>query len=138
MSHADNKMVTRRYFEEVWNRNDRRALHEIVSAHAVGHTAQGSVRGRDALEVRLDGLHAGFSSPTFSVEDQIAAGDKVAVRWTFRGVHTGPYAGMEPTGNSVTIAGISIFRLADGAIEEMWVSADDLGELRQLGALPGR
>jgi predicted ester cyclase len=136
MSHADKKLIIRRYFEDVWNRGDRAALEEIVSAHAVAHTVKGTLRGRSALEVRLGWLLEAFSSPSFSIEDQIAAGDKVAVRWVFRGVHTGPYQGIEPTGNSVTVSGISIFRLADGVIEELWMNADDLGELQQLGAIP--
>ncbi len=67
-----------------------------------------------------------------TVEDQIAAGDKVVTWWSFQGTHGGPLFGIEPTGKTVTFTGIFIDRLKDGKIVEHWDEADILGLLEQL------
>jgi predicted ester cyclase len=44
--------------------------------------------------------------------------------------------GIAPTGQTVTLPGINIFRLKDGRIVERWGVLDMLGFMRQLGAIP--
>lgn len=73
---------------------------------------------------------------TGTVEDVVAEGDRVAVRLTARGTHTGPLLGLPPTGKSVSFGGMEVFRVADGLIVESWGQFDALGLLRQLGATP--
>ena len=70
------------------------------------------------------------------VEDIVASGDRVAVRWTFHGTHQGEFLGIPPTGKPVTMAAIEINRVRDGKVAEHWVQLDQLGMLRQLGAIP--
>jgi len=70
------------------------------------------------------------------VEDLLAVGDKVVIRWTIRGTHQGPFLGIAPTGKSAIWSGLNIFRLAGGKIVEEWGVADIAGLLHQLGALP--
>jgi predicted ester cyclase len=65
----------------------------------------------------------------------IADGDRVAVRLTITGVHTGPLQGIPPTGRTVTIGSINFFRFEGGAIAEQWVDYDALGMMQQLGVL---
>ena len=60
----------------------------------------------------------------------------VVQRWTFRGTHRGAFQGIPPTGNQVTLTGISIWRFDDGRIVESWHELDTLGLLQQLGAIP--
>ena len=67
-----------------------------------------------------------------TVEDQIAEGDKVVTRWSFRGTHNGVLFGIEPTGKNVTLTGIFIDRIEDGKIVEHWDEADILGLMEQL------
>ncbi len=56
-----------------------------------------------------------------TVEDMVAEGDKVVVRWTFRGTHTGVSAsGTPPTGKPLTALAIGIYRFVDGKIAEDW------------------
>ena len=80
-------------------------------------------------------MHATYAGPRFSIEDVVAGGDRVAVRWTFTGTHQGSLMGEAPTGRAVEVAGCSWMRIADGRIAEVWVANDDLGELEQLGVL---
>ena len=74
--------------------------------------------------------------PHFSIEDMIAEGDRVAVRWTNSGKHVGPFLGAPPTNRPFSIAGIDIYRLEDAKLAEHWHVVDVYGQLIQLGLLP--
>jgi len=55
-----------------------------------------------------------------TVDETIAEGDRVMVRWTFHGTHLGEFHSLPPTGKPVAYSGINIFRVADGKIAEIW------------------
>ena len=76
-----------------------------------------------------------FPDLQVEMQDQIAEGDRVAIRWVASGTHEGDLMGISPTGNRVTVAGMTIDRLADGQIAETWDIHDALGMMRQLGAI---
>ncbi|GAH49735.1 unnamed protein product, partial [marine sediment metagenome] len=82
-------------------------------------------------------LRACFADIHCTVEDMVAEDDKVAVRWTWRGTHTGEYMGIAPTGKQVTMTGISILRIVGGKIVEEWDESDNLGFMQQLSAKVG-
>jgi predicted ester cyclase len=69
-------------------------------------------------------------------EDMVAERDKVVVRWTWRGTHTGEIWGVAPTGKKLTITGISILRIVGSKIVEEWGEMDNLGFMEQLGIVP--
>jgi predicted ester cyclase len=140
MSTETNKAIVRRYFQELWTQNNLAVIDEIVAPDVVGHVAGQTFRNADTLRQRAKNLRMVYSDVRITVEDQIAEGDKVLVRWTFRGRHTGKHLDAEPTGAEVVSTGMNLFRLAGGRIAELWVESDDLGELQQLGvtALPMR
>jgi predicted ester cyclase len=81
-------------------------------------------------------LHSGFPGFQSTIEDLLSEGDKVVLRFTFRGTHQGEFMGIAPTGKQVTMSGINILRIADGKIVEMWNQEDVLGMMRQIGAIP--
>jgi predicted ester cyclase len=81
-------------------------------------------------------LDTAFPDLHFTIEDQIAEGDKVVNRVTARGTHLGDFRGIPPTGKQVTVAGITIDRIAGGKLVESWTSWDFLGILQQLGVVP--
>ena len=81
-------------------------------------------------------MRAAFPDLQYTVEDQIAEGDKVVTRYTASGTHRGELMGIAPTGSRVEITGISITRVEDGKIEEIWETHDALGMMRQLGVIP--
>ncbi|MCB0175245.1 MAG: ester cyclase, partial [Anaerolineae bacterium] len=59
-------------------------------------------------------------------------GDKIVTRWTATATHTGDLFGMPPTNKDVTMMGITIFRVADGQIQELWDVWDQAGLMEQL------
>ena len=71
-----------------------------------------------------------------TLEDDIAEEDKVVSRWTAQVTHQGELMGIAPTGNQVTIMGITIHRIEDGKIVEEWENWDALGLMQQIGAIP--
>lgn len=133
-----NKALIRRAVDEVWNRGNYAALAEIVANDFVVHmpTPADDIRGRDGVTHFFVALREAFPDLRFTVEDQIADGDRVVTRWTASGTHTGAFQGIPPTGTQVRLTGIDIDRIADGKVLECWTSGDDLGLLRQLGMVP--
>ena len=130
----DAKTIARRYFEDLWNNGDTAVIPQLVAPNATGHV-NGQTIVTSALAARVRNTYDAYPDLKFSVDDLLADGNKAVVRWTMTGTHRGTLAGVPGSGARVSVTGINIFRVTDGRIAEMWVSADDLGELRQIGAL---
>jgi steroid delta-isomerase-like uncharacterized protein len=71
-----------------------------------------------------------------TIDEMIAEGDRVMVRWTFHGTHQGEFHSLPSTYKQATYSGINIFRIADGKIAEVWDIFDRLWLWQQLGVLP--
>ena len=82
------------------------------------------------------GLVTAFPDIRFELDDMIAEGDKVAVRFTFRGTHQGVFQGIAPTGKQITYSALEIDRFVGGKFIEAWIVSDTLGMMQQLGAIP--
>lgn len=132
-----NKAIVRRFFESL-GANDQAGLNELLSADVVAQMP--GMPGPVSREVMLQGasvFSAAFSDSHYTVEDQIAEGDKVATRTTWRAIHSaGDFQGLPPTGKQVEVSGISIERIQDGKIVERWASYDQIGMMQQLGLIP--
>ena len=136
MAEKQNQRLADRVWEEVWHQGDLGRIDDLFTADFVRHDPGRELRGTEQNRQFISGLRAAFPDLHFTVEDQIAAGDKVVVRYRFRGTHLGDFLGMPPTGKQVSYSGILIYRIADGRIAEQWTEFDLLGFLRQLGVLP--
>ncbi len=132
-----NKALIHRLNEELWNDGNMAALDQIFAADFVDRTAfPGSAPGREGLKQLVTMFGAAFSNTSSTIDDLVAEGNKVAWRWTFRGTHTGPFMGIPATGNTITFTGITIDRIAGGAIVERWNQADMSGLMQQLSTTP--
>jgi steroid delta-isomerase-like uncharacterized protein len=136
MGTEGNKDVARRYYEAVLNGGDLAALDELAVPDYEEHDPlPGQGTGRAGLEDRVRMLRSAFD-PHFTIEDVIAEGDRVVVRWTNDGTHVGEFLGMPPSGRSFSIAGVDIHRVRDGRLAEHWHVVDQLSMLQQLGFVP--
>ena len=133
---GDNKALVRRFIEEVYNRGNLDVVDEVVGGDFVRHGIGGTVRGGQFIKDRAAAARAGFPDFHITIEDMLTDGDKVIVRQTHTGTHQGEFAGIAPTGKLIETTEISILRIADGKIREVWVNVDQLTMLRQIGALP--
>jgi steroid delta-isomerase-like uncharacterized protein len=131
MTIESNKAVIRRYLTE-GPTNEAFTL-ECLTEDAVYYDpgAPPSV-GHQGQRERTARLTAAFSNPRFDIHDMIAEGDKVAVRWTFHGKHTGPFGPMAATGKDIAMSGITIYVMRDGKIAEARSNFDQMGMMQQL------
>jgi len=134
---ADAKEIVRRLFEEPW-KGGWDVIEEFVSPDFIGHdpAEPEPIRGPAAMRANIEKYLAGFPGGAITVDDQIAEGDKVATRWTGRGIQTGEIAGIAPTGKEITVSGLTISRIENDMVIEEWATWDTLGMLVQLGAVP--
>lgn len=133
-----NTMLVRRAIEEVWNRGNYAIIDELVARDVVIHASQpaNEIHGPEGIEQFYATLRAAFPDIHFTVEDQVAEGDRVVTRWTARATHKGEFQGIPATGKQVSVTGIDIDRLANGKVVECWPVADELGLLQQIGVVP--
>jgi predicted ester cyclase len=124
--------IARQWFEQVWNQGRREAIAEFLSPGALLHEGGADVVGPDGFYPFFDRLSAALSEIHVRVEDSIADGDKVCVRWSFTAKHTGEGLGIAATGVPIHITGITIIRIAGGKMVEGWQNWDMLGLMEQI------
>ena len=83
-------------------------------------------------------IRSALSDARYDVDDLIAEGDRVVVRWRRLGTHKGPFRGIAPSGRPITLKGIAIYRVQDRKLMERWVVSDLYGVLEESGALSAR
>jgi steroid delta-isomerase-like uncharacterized protein len=91
--------------------------------------------GHVAWRQNAQDMRTAFPDLEATIEDVFGAGDRVAVRLSFRGTHKGPFHGIPPTGQPVAFTSVEIYRIADGVFAEEWVSPDGLSLMLQVGAV---
>lgn len=134
-----NKSLARRFTEDLWAKGDEALIEELLAPDFVSHDPFPGMAPNREGEKQLLRMHsAAFADAEATIDDQIAEGDKVVTRWTFRATHKGKFMGVAPTGKRVKITGINIHRVRDGKIVELWREKDVLGLMQQLGAMPRR
>jgi steroid delta-isomerase-like uncharacterized protein len=122
----------RRWFQEVWNEGRRDAVAELLTPSAVIHDGGHDSTGPEGFYPFYDRLRSSFSDLHIEVEDSMAVGDKLSVRWVCTARHTGDGLGVPATGTEIRVTGISILRVADGKLVEGWQNWDMLGLLEQI------
>jgi steroid delta-isomerase-like uncharacterized protein len=138
---SDLAQASRRLLEESFNDGKVELIDQLVAPDAVNHdpATPADMRGLRGPEVlkRTAGMYrAAFPDVRITVDDLIAADDKVVLRWHSEGTHRGELAGLAPTGAHGSVTGISIDRWKDGKVVEAWAEWDNLGLARQVGAAP--
>lgn len=137
MSIEENKAIARRWNEEVWSKGSLATVDELLATNFVfNYPAPGAEPNREGYKQTVTNLCTPFAGIQSTIEDIIAEGDKIVIRWIWRGTHKGEFMGIAPTDKQVTITGISILRIVGGKILEEWGEMDNLGMMQQLGAFP--
>lgn len=131
-----NKMIARQVFEDIQSQGNIELIDQIIASDYVGHTPPQEFHGPEGAKQFTLMLRNAFPDLEVSVKDQIAEGDKVVTRWTAQGTHQGEFMAIPATGKPIRIAGVTIFRVAQGKLLEGWNNPDLLSMLQQIGALP--
>lgn len=128
-----NTQLARRWFQEVWNERRAETIHELLLPDSVGHLENGDIVGPEAFQkVHAEFLKA-FPNLQVTVEDTLAEGDQVVVRWTLAGHHHGEGFGRSATGGEVSARGMTWMRMRDGKLVEGWDCWNLHGMLSRLG-----
>ena len=132
-----NKVLARAYFTAFLDRNAawwQRHIAPDFVRHDPGLNFE--VRGPEGVARLGEVLHGGVTEMRLPIEEVVAEGDRVLVRLRFQGRHTGDLMGLPASGRSIDIAVMDLFRIVDGRLVEHWALLDNLGLLKQVGALP--
>jgi predicted ester cyclase len=123
---------------ELFGRGRVELADELVTPGCVDHTAPADIpAGPEGIKAVVGWLHRTFDDLRYRVDDVFGAGDRVALRCTVTGVHSGELGGRPPTGRRFETMQIHIYRLEGGRIAEHWGARNDLLMLMQLGLLGG-
>jgi steroid delta-isomerase-like uncharacterized protein len=135
---ADQNKATARKFYDLYGQGDLDAIAQTILAENVTVHFSGIPGPMDLEAYRQVGamFRVAFPDGHMTIEQQIADGDVVVTRSTFRGTHNGPLQGMPATGRKVELVIVVIDRFAGGRIIERWDASDQLGMMMQLGAIP--
>jgi steroid delta-isomerase-like uncharacterized protein len=137
---ADNKAVIRRLYNDVWNKRNLAAIDEIISpSHALYEPdAYDSRVGPAAYRATAERFLRGIPDLRFTVQEVISEGNKFVVVWVVTGTHQGEFYGVPATNKKLSLEGITIHQIKNGKIFDSYVSWDELGMMRQVGAVPPR
>ena len=135
MSIEDEALV-RRFFEEV-DAHNFESVRELVAPDYRDNLPDRAVPATfdELLEV-IKAWHQGFPDLSHSLDEVFSKDDKVVVRGSTRGTHKGEFMGIAPTGRSLELTFICIFRIADGRLAERWTQFDFYSWMEQLRAAP--
>ena len=133
----NNCNIVLRFIEEVLNQGNIDSTGQFFWEDMVEQVPfPGQGPGLEGLKAVLRGICAGFPDMHWSVEEQIAEGDKVLTRFDWTGTHHGEFLGVSATGRPVKVWGMVIDRFQDGKIKETRILMDALGLMMQLGVFP--
>jgi steroid delta-isomerase-like uncharacterized protein len=134
-----NKTVSRRFFDEVFGKGKLAVADELIAKDHVNSgpgTIPGLPTGPEGTKQFVTVYRNAFPDVHFTIDEQIAEGDKVVTRWTGHGTHQGELVGIPATGKSSTVTGITVDRFVNGKIAESWGIFDQFGMMQQLGVIP--
>ena len=116
--------------------NDKRVdlLDQILTAGYVGHVNAHDIVGAEAAKGFIGGFLEGIPDAFYDVKEIFEQGDRVICRWQCTGTQTGVFYGMPATNNKVDVNGITIFRIEQGKIAELWNVWDQFTLVEQLKA----
>lgn len=130
----NNSKMVLRFVEEVLNQGNINSTGQFFWEDMVEQVPfPGQGPGLEGLKGVLRGMRAAFPDMHWSVEEQIAEGDKVLTRFEWTGTHRGEFLGVPATGRPVRVWGTVIDRFQDGKIKDTRLLMDTLGMMMQLG-----
>jgi steroid delta-isomerase-like uncharacterized protein len=136
MARNDLKSIYQQFADAV-NRRDLDALDQIFDPELINHGADpDEPRGAYHFKQVFRNFIAACPDLQVTIEDSITKDDKLVVRWTDTGTHTGaPLLGVPATGKQIILTGIDILRIRDGKIVERWAENDMRYLMETLGLI---
>ncbi|MFL7791794.1 MAG: ester cyclase [Anaerolineae bacterium] len=138
MSEQENLILVRRYFDEFLNKRDLDLADRIIAPDFTHNLhGFGDTNGREAWKQTIQVIVDAMPDAHWTVEEVVAQGDTVVMRWTFTGTHSGAeWAGWPATGSKISTPMVAFFYFAEGKISSGRTLADSLDMWQQFGVIP--
>ena len=134
---SQNKNIVTSFIDALFTKGDLGAVDEYLAGDYVDHDPpMGEAADREGMRQAGAMFRAAFPDWHSDIGFYVEEGDLVVENFTASGTHQGEIFGVPPSGRTVSLAGINIWRVRDGRIVERWGRLDDLGLMRQLGLAP--
>jgi len=117
------------------NKHNIDAFDKYYADDLIFHSAHGDQNYQQYKET-CKAYFAAFPDMKITADDLLAEGNKVVKVWTANYTHKGEFVGIPATGKSIEQKGMEVFRIENGKIAEVWFCSDELGALKQMGAIP--
>ena len=131
-----NKLLTRDYYEEVYNKHQLEASDRFVAKDFIEHNPRLPHEGLAGTKKFLNIVFAAFSDYHAEIQQLVAEGDWVVSRIQFTGTNDGPYDGRPATGNKLVFSTCDFYRIENGKIAERWDVVETLARAVALGLVP--
>ena len=131
----DIKQLVQQAFEKVWNQGDTSAADQIFADTYVAHIANipSPINSADEFKQFVALFRALSPDMCFSIEDQVAEGDKVATRWSVQLNTSGGGPAAESADEVTLVTGMSMHRMTDGKLVESWDNWDSMTAFQSMG-----
>jgi len=135
-SPQENQEVAARLYEEGWQQGKLDVVDELIARNYSGQNnlLPGSLEGIEAYKRAVNTLRSAFSDLSFEFDQVVAEGDRLAIRQTARGKHSGSFMGIAPTNKQIAFGSMIFLRIDGGRVVEEHSIADLPGLMGQLGA----
>jgi steroid delta-isomerase-like uncharacterized protein len=134
-----NKALLRRFYREVYVDWNMALVDEVVSPTFTSHDwPEGGPTGPQAFRDYYAAMRRAVPDARYEVDDLVAEGDRVVVRWRLLGTHEGDFGGIPASGRAITLEGIAIYRVEDGQLMERWVVSDIHGLIEEIRGAAAR
>jgi predicted ester cyclase len=133
-----NKEIAQRFIQ-YWGKSGLNIINELASPEILVHyqVFPGPIKGISIFKQVISAALSIFTDSEMRVDDVIAEGNKVVLRWSFSATHNGEFPpGVQRTGKRVTWTGINIYQIEGGKIVEMWAEENLIALFRQIGLIP--
>ena len=128
-----NKEILEHLFLDGFNKRNLSIMDEMHSPEVIYHAPSIEIDNFEDLKRMSNSYFSAFHDTTVTIDDLIAKDDKVIIRFTFQGVHKEALQELPPTGKKIKMTAISIYRLTNNRIVELWEEFDQIGMMQQLG-----
>ena len=136
MSLEENKAIARQFYKLI-ETGDLDLADKVVAEDYVNHNAiPGQTPGLAGYKEAISALRTSVPDIQYTIDDQIAEGDKVLTRYRATGTHQGEFLGVAASGKTLTFRALVLQRVVNGKIQESWLEMDMLGLMQQMGAIP--
>lgn len=131
-----NKEIVRR-IQEAFDMGNLDALDDLIAPDIASHdTPPGAPGGLEGAKMGHQMVLSWFPDYRVEIDEILAEGDRVVMRFTVSGTHQGEMMGFAPTGKRFSVPGFSEYRVEGGKAVEHWGLHDNFGVFMQLGLIP--